>query len=559
MEMTMKDYSIDSLKRRTYRSALLLVLSSMMVLSVFQSGEGFAQLGQSASRKEPNTAANAPKYFALIIGNNKYQHLKRLNTAINDAESIESVLRQSYGFQTKLLRDAGREQIVDAINEYRRKLDEQSYLLIYYAGHGLYDRSIDAAYWLPVDARPDSDTRWISADDVTRNIKGIAATHVLVISDSCYSGMLKREATIAITPAERQRFIEKMREGRSRILIASGGDEPVDDGGGEGHSVFANALLKGLQRIESAEFTSSELFNGFILEQVAGRARQTPQYGVITNSGHDSGDFVFIKRGAVVSDTAATLPTPILPPSQEHEPQYYTEMVKGVAIEMVRIPSGKFLMGSPASELGRDDDEGPQHEVTISQSFYMGKYEVTQAQWRVVARLPKVKIDLNPDPSNFKGDGQPVEQVNWEEAVEFCERLSKASGKKYHLPTEAEWEYACRAGTTGAYAGELNAMAWYYNNSDSTTHAVGVKQPNNWGLYDMQGNVWEWCLDWFSRSYYSVSPSIDPQGPSSELFRVLRGGGWAYYPRDCRSADRRALTPGIRFNDLGFRLVRSYN
>ncbi len=333
----MKDRLNPILRQRA--KALLLVFFMLMLL-IFDSVSGFAQRGQTGNRREMNVGP--PRYFALIIGNNSYRYLKRLNTAINDAVALERALRESYGFQTKLLTDAGREQIVNALNEYRRTLDEQSYLLIYYAGHGFYDRSVGAAYWQPVDARPDSDTLWISADDVTRNIKGVAAPHVLVISDSCYSGMLGRDDLVGIMPAERRRFLDKMREGRSRILIASGGNEPVDDGGGGGHSVFAGALLRGLRQIESDEFTASELFNRYILEQVAGKARQTPEYGVIRNSGHDSGDFVFKKAG----NNKGRIAAPPVTPSPEDS--YWNEIKDSDSVEnyrtyLVKYPNGKYM------------------------------------------------------------------------------------------------------------------------------------------------------------------------------------------------------------------------
>jgi formylglycine-generating enzyme required for sulfatase activity len=223
---------------------------------------------------------------------------------------------------------------------------------------------------------------------------------------------------------------------------------------------------------------------------------------------------------------------------------------------MVEIAGGSFLMGSPDGEGGTD--ERPQHQVTIS-SFYMGKYEVMQREWRAVAGLPKVKVDLNPDPSHFKGDNLPVEQVSWEDAIEFCDRLSRATRKRYRLPTEAEWEYACRSGTTGPYAGSLDEMGWYSDNSGSKTHEVGKKQPNGFGLYDMHGNVLEWCMDWYSDNYYSQSPSSDPVGPSTGSYRMFRGGSWSDYARDCRSADRSGDMPGECFYALGFRLVRTLN
>ncbi len=243
----------------------------------------------------------------------------------------------------------------------------------------------------------------------------------------------------------------------------------------------------------------------------------------------------------------------------------------GMKLEMVEIPGGSFLMGSPESEAERGSDEGP-HQVTVS-PFYMGKFEVTQAQWRAVANLPKMSRDLNPDPSQFKGDNRPVEQVSWEEAVEFCERLSKKSGKRYRLPTEAEWEYACRAGTKTPFAfGETitpeivnydgnypygKAQKGAYRERTVDVGSLGVA--NGFGLYDMHGNVWEWCMDWYSENYYSQSPGVDPTGPASGSARVVRGGGWYGVAQDLRSAVRYGRTPDDRVYSLGFRLVRTYN
>lgn len=241
---------------------------------------------------------------------------------------------------------------------------------------------------------------------------------------------------------------------------------------------------------------------------------------------------------------------------RDGEIQISTETVNSVGIDLVRLPSGKFTMGSPADEKDRNADEGPQHEVTIS-SFFMGKYEVTQSQWRAVGALPKVRIDLPSNPSMFKGDSLPIEQVTWDEAIEFCERLSLATRKLYRLPTEAEWEYACRAMTTGLYAGNLDAVAWYGGNSRGTTHPVGTKQANRFGLYDMHGNVWEWCSDRLGS--YSSSNVQDPQGPGTGSMRVLRGGSHHYGAINLRSASRGGSAPDRRDSrgELGFRIARS--
>jgi len=196
------------------------------------------------------------------------------------------------------------------------------------------------------------------------------------------------------------------------------------------------------------------------------------------------------------------------------------DLGKGVTMKLVRIPRGKFMMGSPDSEQDRHPDEGPQHEVTISKPFYLGLTEVTQTQYQAV---------MGANPSQFKGPTNPVESVSWDDAVLFCRKLSEKTGKTFRLPTEAEWEYACRAGTRTRFSfGDsesiLGDYAWWGGNSGGKTHPVAQKKPNAWGLYDMVGNVWEWCADWYGT--YSSGASTDPQGNIPDGHRVVRGGSW---------------------------------
>jgi formylglycine-generating enzyme required for sulfatase activity len=228
--------------------------------------------------------------------------------------------------------------------------------------------------------------------------------------------------------------------------------------------------------------------------------------------------------------------------------------INSIGMEFVLIPAGSFMMGSPDNYKYADSDEKPQHKVTISKSFYLGTYEVTQAQWEAV---------MGSNPSLFKGRSNPVENVPWEDAQEFIKRLNAKEGhSRYRLPTEAEWEYAARAGSTGVYcfgddADQLGGYAWYKDNSGKATHPVGQKQSNAWGLYDMHGNVWEWVEDWYDDEYYSRSPGTDPKGPSSGSYRALRGGGCLLRAWYCRSAYRNSPTPGYRHDFIGFRLVLS--
>jgi TPR repeat protein len=212
---------------------------------------------------------------------------------------MAKVLSEQYGFQVKLLLDgdATRDNILSAMDQYRRSLHEKDSLLVYYAGHGYADKEEDKAYWLPVDAERNTRSRWIIADELTTRMRSDPARHVLVISDSCYSGGLLRDAGIDVRAADQQTYLSKMIAARSRTLMSSGGNEPVADGGGDGHSVFANTILKALQRTDAKQFTAGDLFHDYVLRQVAGNADQIPKYASIRNSGDDAGDFVF-QRGA---------------------------------------------------------------------------------------------------------------------------------------------------------------------------------------------------------------------------------------------------------------------
>ena len=265
---------------------------------------------------------------------------------------------------------------------------------------------------------------------------------------------------------------------------------------------------------------------------------------------------------------------------EQQNAAYHREVLgQGVDLDLVLIPSGTFVMGSPESEAGRDrykkwdksagvNVEGPQHEVKVP-AFMMGKYPVTQAQWRVVALFSQVDRELNPDPANFKGDERPVEQVSWEEAMEFCKRLSRHTGRVYRLPSEAEWEYACRAGTrTPFHFGEtLTSKLVNYDAHDvygsgpkgeyrEQTINVGSFPANAFGLYDMHGNVWEWCQDHWHKNYQGAPIDGSAWFSSDENEkRLLRGGSWGSNPVICRSAHRIRDARADRHNFVGFRVV----
>ena len=225
----------------------------------------------------------------------------------------------------------------------------------------------------------------------------------------------------------------------------------------------------------------------------------------------------------------------------------------GISIDMVRVEAGTFTMGATAEMENPFDYEKPTHRVTLTNDYYIGKYEVTQALWQAV---------MGNNPSNFKGDNLPVEKVSWDDCQEFISKLNRITGKTFRLPTEAEWEYAARGGNKSRgyqYSGSNNLLdvAWFRDNSGSKTHAVGTKQPNELGIYDMSGNVDEWCQDWYWYGAYSSSSQVNPTGANSGSYRVCRGGSWGCIARICRSSYRYCGTPVSRYTFLGLRLVLS--
>jgi len=282
---------------------------------------------------------------------------------------------------------------------------------------------------------------------------------------------------------------------------------------------------------------------------------------------------------ALVSTTQpAVRAPPVSPPSQAALPLQAASvapqsgggsLVNSIGMRLAWVPAGEFAMGSPGSDLAAEPHEQPRHPVRITKPFYLGLYEVTQAEYAEV-------MGTNPswfDPSSGArgtASGQsgrrPVERVSWEDAQAFCRRLSerpeeRAACRVYRLPTEAEWEYACRAGGTGrfGFGGDEAAIldhAWVEGNSAAATHPVGQKRPNAWGLYDMHGNVWEWCGDWYEPGYYGQSPVENPGGPVSGSARVVRGGSFVNAAATCRSAARNFLEPSFQeSNGIGFRVV----
>ena len=299
---------------------------------------------------------------------------------------------------------------------------------------------------------------------------------------------------------------------------------------------FGNTDLDTMQRIQN--FTENRRYKGILTWQTG----ETEYVGEV--------DFTCDWRGPKKITTELT----------KVEFNGTVTLANGVKLEMVKIKAGTFTMGSPEGELGRSSDE-TQHQVTLTKDYWLGKFEVTQAQYEAI---------MGKNPSCDKGSNRPVDYVSWEDAKEFCNKLNERyagklpTGYRFDLPTEAQWEYACRAGTTTALNNgtnltserewsNLNEVGWHFGNYGSNGHkAVGQKRPNNWGLYDMHGNVSEWCRDWYA---YYTGDATDPTGPTDGSARVSRGGSWFDFAKFCRSAYRDDSSPGNRYNRIGFRLA----
>jgi formylglycine-generating enzyme required for sulfatase activity len=515
---------------------LLLFLFSTLAMSAAASGQPAPGLG---------------RYYALVIGNRHYQHLEEVPSAEADAKEVARLLEERYGFETELLLDAGRDQIMRTLTRLPERVSgEQDNLLLYYAGHGNFDKKSGAGYWLPADAQPGRSEGWIPAAMVSSILKTVGVGHVLIASGSCYSGNL-------FAQERGGRKLRELAETPSFTVLTAGCVEPLRESGA-GHSLFAWTLLRtlhGNQNVLPASTLSGWLKQGM---------SQPLEYGSLSTQAQ--GDFLFVPksvqeriRAEQEAKAAPPLPSAPSPAADEMQgpafdpaavqPQPGDVMINRLTgMELVYMPGGCFTMGASAKELSRFVWELPAHEVCVD-GFWMGRHEVTQAEWQAV---------MGGNPSGHQAGGShPVENVSWDEIQTFLSRLNSSMGRRYRLPTEAEWEYACRAGGTGLYCGgdDIDSIAWHEGNSGGRTHAAGELRANAFGLHDMSGNVWEWCSDLFDHNYYKVSIRYNPQGPAKGDKRVVRGGSLGSKAQNCRAAFRFRNMPDYREDWLGFRVV----
>jgi formylglycine-generating enzyme required for sulfatase activity len=508
--------------------------------------------------------------FALVIGNGNYTgNWGKLSNPINDASDMKAAL-ESLGFKVDYIANGSLDQMQKAVINFKQKLitSSNSYGFFYYAGHGAQNRE-GQNFLIPVDADIPSLNmliqRALPVQFVLDEMEEAKNDLNIIVLDACRNvpKSLDRSGTrgLAVVNAPKG----------SIVMYATAAGKTAADGEGR-NGLFTSHLLKNLK---TPNLSVTEVF-----------MRTGNDVSIATNGDQfPETQYKFYQTAYLGGKPApGTQPTPT--------PQPITN-------NMVRVEGGTFTMGSPANEKGRKNDE-VQHQVTVS-SFYMGKYEVTQKEYQEV---------MGTNPNEFKGDNLPVENVSWYDAVEYCNKRSRMEGltpaytmnknqrdpnnynyseyeewtvtwnknaNGYRLPTEAEWEYACRAGTTTAFStgnnittnqANYNGNEPYNNNAKGTyrgkTTAVGSFAPNAWGLYDMHGNVWEWCWDWYGD--YSSGSQIDPDEPDFHSFRkVARGGGCSAPGPILRSAYRiDSRTSGYGFNyssggedRIGFRLVRS--
>ncbi|HEX6184239.1 MAG TPA: SUMF1/EgtB/PvdO family nonheme iron enzyme [Pyrinomonadaceae bacterium] len=506
------------------------------------------------------------KSYALVVGVSDYTHgWPKLPGVKKDIEEVARALER-HGFLVTKVENPDSAQLDKSfktfIDAYGRGVETR--LLFYFAGHGHTIKQSygeEMGYIVPADAPlPARDpsgfmSKAMDMQQMELYARRVQSKHALFLFDSCFSG-----AIFALSRAVPDAITYKTARPVRQFITSGSADEQVPD-----QSIFRRQFVEALDGeadLNRDGYVTGTELGEFLQDKVINYSRNTqhPQYGKLRNPNLDKGDFIFAlpKPPSPVAVATAATPTPAPPASPK--PGHVVRTRSGV--ELAYIPPGRFMMGS---ENGKAN-ELPVREVIIPEGFYMGRYEVTQAQWQ--------SLMGGDNPSRFKGSGDcPVDSVRWYDAMKFIEALNGMNdGYTYSLPTEAQWEYACRAGTKGDYAGDLNAMAWYADNSGrewldaaelwrtdrsnynerltangNRTHPVGRKQPNGFGLYDMHGNVAEWCQEW--------ATSARLMGLGEKGRRVLRGGSWDNLAFYLRSASRDSYEPDIRGSIIGFRVV----
>lgn len=494
---------------------------------------------------------------ALVIGNANYE-VAALSNPVNDARAVEKLLRE-LGFVTTLRLNQNRRDLEESIDSFTASLKREDEAIFYYSGHGAQVEGEN--YLIPVGKvmKDEKDIKYdgVNANKATAKLSNAGVS--IVVLDACRDNPFRGVKG----GSNKGLAVMSLDKGRQYIIYSTASGQTAADGGSAGLSPFTDAFVR---HAGTPGLTIDQM-----MHMVNADVRQSTDGKQIPFTYHSMDQPYYLARADDSVPLSTTSGKPVYtPPSAQHD--------------MVYVEGGSFMMGSN----GYYDDETPVHKVTVS-SFWIGKYEVTQAEWKEV---------MGSNPSYWKGDRLPVEKVSWYAAIKYCNLRSLAEGltpcysisgitspsnwgpvptenrnstwdavvcdfnaNGYRLPTEAEWEYAARGGVRSIgydYSGSnnLGSVAWYTDNSDSKTHAVGTKDPNELGIYDMSGNVWEWCWDW--KANYSSSPQDNPTGPNKGSYRLLRGGSWYGSATYCRVAYRDYDNPYVGyFYYVGFRLCRT--
>ena len=493
--------------------------AAMLILALAVTAAGGAQSPDEPGRDiqrdvtiEPATpAAEFGKSLAVLIGVQNYSSLPKLKYAKADVELLARTLREVCKFDKviTLTDDAPDEiyrptkgNIIARLDQWLLVANNGGYrrVLLYFSGHGFRDaREQTRLYFAPSDCYlKDLELTGVPQSYVQQMLDGCTRVPVkLLVLDCCHAGEA-RSGGVGASGSEMAVF----KNAKGLNTLASCGDDQVSlESDDQRQGLFTYWLCEGLKGAANENgdtaVDSGELYKYVYNNVLESAARMGRTQEVVERKSDDW-------RGVALLSQ--------VPGQETLGPNVITN---SIGMKLVLIPAGEFLMGSPESDSDAPDEEKPQHKVRISKPFYLGVTEVTQEQYERV---------MGENPSRFKGDPQrPVEKVSWEDAVAFCRKLSEKEGRTYRLPTEAEWEYACRAGSQTKWSfgdddSALKEYAWYLDNADSTTHPVAQKKPNAWGLYDMHGNVWEWCQDW-----YGDVPTRQRDG-SSRSFAEARTG-----------------------------------
>lgn len=602
-------------RSRTSSSKLRLVLAMVSLCSLGAWAAVAPDKGVAGVVSETERGAERPRRWAVLIGVNRYTDaagIGDLSYCVADMRLLYKALTgPGGGFDPKnvlLMVDDSPEEIhrptysniVAMVPRWLEDAGPDDDVLIAFSGHGINEDG--EAYLLPSSARMGRlRLTAVPLKFMREWMDACKARRKLLLLDCCHSGAGKAPAIM------KKDFLDELEKGEGFVRLASCGpdqksneDKDLASAVSRGHGVFSFYLCEGLGGAadydRDGRIDVDEAYRYAMLrtrEWARGKGlRQDP-----------------VKSGAVTGliTIAYQLPAPSepvrVPPAQEDRPalpgpegrpgpalampswaekmlgdgrisktqrDYANEaglpvardldLGGGVTLGLVLVPPGEFMMGSPAEpqRYRYEDDERPRHRVRITRPFYIGIQEVTQAQYRAI---------MNANPSDREGADLPVETVSWADAASFCRKLSEKTGLGVRLPTEAEWEYVCRAGTTtqfyfGDELADINQHAWHggegdgqWSTADGRPHPVGQKAPNPWGVFDVYGNVWEWCQDWYGGEYYRASPEKDPAGPPTGEGRVVRGGSWERPYRQMYSSLRHAKNPDEADRETGFRIV----